>query len=621
MPSSIPEYDIIFAGGGTASCVTAGRLADADPSLRILIVEAGPHTQENLAHTQPARYLSHLAPTTKTMRFVIANPEPELDGRQTIVPCGQCVGGGSSVNFMMYARASASDYDDWEAFGNLGWGSKDIIPLLKKTESYELAPGNDAHGYSGPLKVSYGGAFTNIGKDYLAVAAAYDPKRGVTDDPNGLYEGSINKYARWQKWIDPKTGKRQDVPHQYLYNKDHQNVTIQTGSLVKRVIIEDKTVVGVEYVQNPSLFPDANGEVTIARAKRLVVVSSGSLGTPCVLERSGIGAKSILQKHGIEQIVDLPGVGENYHGRIHSLSHILMLTGSGEDHQVVFPPYLASEESETIDAIVRNEGSEIDKWTSQWLNDGTGLMSSNALDAGIKFRPSEEELKVIGPAFEKRWKEHFANAPDKPVMWMGSISMMVGDISIAPARKYFSMCYFLDYPSSTGFVHINSATDPSVPPEFETGFLKQSADLEVLKWAYKRTREYARRMACFRGLYAPNHPQFAENSLAARKDEVLPAAIDAPDIVYSEEDDKAVETYIRKVVATSWHSMGTCAMKPRELGGVVDSKLNVYGLKGLKLTDLSIAPSNVGANTYSTAMVIGEKAAVIIADELGIKNI
>ncbi|PSR71643.1 hypothetical protein PHLCEN_2v12496 [Hermanssonia centrifuga] len=557
MSSSIPEYDIIFAGGGTASCVTAGRLADADPSLRILIVEAGPHTQENLAHTQPARYLSHLAPTTKTMRFVIANPEPELDGRQTIVPCGQCVGGGSSVNFMMYARASASDYDDWEAFGNPGWGSKDIIPLLKKTESYELAPGNDAHGYSGPLKVSYGGAFTNIGKDYLEVAAVYDPKRGVTDDPNGLYEGSINK------WIDPKTGKRQDVPHQYLYNKDHQNVTIQTGSLVKRVIIEDKTVVGVEYVQNPSLYPDANGEVTIARAKRLVVVSSGSLGTPCVLERSGIGAKSILEKHGIEQIVDLPGVGENYH-----------------DHQVVFPPYLASEESETIDAIVRNEGSEIDKWTSQWLNDGTGLMSSNALDAGIKFRPSEEELKVIGPAFEKRWKEHFANAPDKPVMWMGSISMMVGDISIAPARKYFSMCYFLDYPSSTGFVHINSATDPSVPPEFETGFLKQSADLEVLKWAYKRTREYARRMACFRGLYVPNHPQFAENSLAARKDEVLPAAIDAPDIVYSEEDDKAVETYIRKVVATSWHS-----------------------------------------NTYSTAMVIGEKAAVIIADELGIKNI
>ncbi len=116
----------------------------------------------------------------------------------------------------------------------------------------------------------------------------------------------------------------------------------------------------MEYVQNPSLYPDANGEVTIARAKRLVVVSSGSLGTPCVLERSGIGAKSILEKHGIEQIVDLPGVGENYHGRIHSLSHILMLTGSGEDHQVVFPPYLASEESETIDAIVRNEGSEID---------------------------------------------------------------------------------------------------------------------------------------------------------------------------------------------------------------------------------------------------------------------
>ena len=116
----------------------------------ILIVEAGSHTQDNLAHTQPARFLHHLAPTSQTVTFVAANPEKELGDRQTIVPCGHCVGGGSSVNcecpkfscfsnvdpsfsVMMYTRAAASDYDDWEKkFGNPGWGSNDIVPLLKK---------------------------------------------------------------------------------------------------------------------------------------------------------------------------------------------------------------------------------------------------------------------------------------------------------------------------------------------------------------------------------------------------------------------------------------------------------------------------------------------------------
>ena len=128
----------------------AGRLADADPSLTILIVEAGPHTQGDLAHTQPARFMHHLAPTSQTVTFITANPEKELGDRQTIVPCGHCVGGGSSVNcvslavtgfsnvnpslaVMMYTRAAASDYDDWEKkFGNAGWGASDIVPLLKK---------------------------------------------------------------------------------------------------------------------------------------------------------------------------------------------------------------------------------------------------------------------------------------------------------------------------------------------------------------------------------------------------------------------------------------------------------------------------------------------------------
>ncbi|KAI0089825.1 alcohol oxidase-like protein [Irpex rosettiformis] len=601
--SAQPEFDVIFAGGGTSACLIAGRLADADPNLKILIVEAGPHTENDLAHTQPARYLNHISPTTTTATFMVANPEVELAGRQTIVPVGSCLGGSSSMNFMMYTRAVASDFDEWEEqYKNPGWGSKDIIPLLKKTENYQVAPGKDSvHGYNGRLKVSYAGVFTNIGKDFLAVGEKYDPSRGISDDPNDLF--NVNVHGRWQKWIS-EDGKRSDVVHHFIYDKKRDNITIVVGHLIKRVIFEGKRAVGVEYVQNPRFHPTASSsEVTTARAKRLVVVSAGAFGSPTILERSGIGAKKVLEKYGIEQVVDLPGVGENY-----------------QDHQVIFAPYLASEESDTIDAIVRNEQPAFDNHSDEWKKTGKGLMASNALDAGVKLRFTDEELKTIGPEFTKKWHSYYASRNDSPAMWIGTVSMFVGDPSTTPSRKYFSIGYYVQHPSSLGFVHIRSGTDPTVPPEFETGYLKQKDDLELLKFGYKRAREYARRMPAYRGEYVPNHPKFASDSASA-KGEIQPVAIDAPDIAYTEEDEKAIEEYTRKAVGTAWHSLGTCAMKPREEGGVVDSKLNVYGVENLKVADLSIPPSNVAANTYSTTLGVAEKAAVIIAAELGITGV
>ncbi|KAI0337223.1 alcohol oxidase [Trametopsis cervina] len=602
--SSAP-YDLIFAGGGTTACLVASRLADADPTLKILVIEAGPHTEDDLAHIQPARYLSHLRPDSSTVTFVVANPEEELAGRQTIVPCGSCIGGGSSINFMMYTRGVVSDYDEWETtFNNPGWGSRDFIPLLKKTESYEVQPDRDSvHGYSGPLKVSYGGLYSNIGREFVDIGPKYDPSRGTTDDPNDLY--NVNRHGKWQKWIASDSGRRSDVAHNYIYNKKHPNITILVGHLVKRIIFEGTKAVGVEVTENPRVFSGADiSKVSAVHASRLVVVSAGAFGSPQILERSGIGAKAVLDKYGVTQLIDLPGVGENY-----------------QDHQVIFSPYLASDESDTLDAIIRNEQPAFDEYSAQWKKDGQGLMSSNGVDAGIKFRFTPEELKKIGPAFEKKWYEYYANKPNSPAMWMGPLSMLVGDPTGTPSRKYFSMGYFVEHPSSRGFVHIRSGTDPTISPEFETGYLKQRDDFELLIWGYKRAREYARRMPSYRGEYVPRHPEFAANSPAACKGEIQPVSVDAPDIQYTPEDEKAIEQYARKYVATSWHSLGTCAMKPREQGGVVDSKLNVYGTQNLKVADLSIPPSNVAANTYSTTLAVAEKAALIIAEEFGITGV
>ncbi|KAJ7096512.1 glucose-methanol-choline oxidoreductase, partial [Mycena belliarum] len=344
--------------GGASGCLIAGRLAAADPSLRILILEAGEHTQGLAAHTQPARYHSHLGPTSTTVAFNVSKPSEHIGGRALVIPSARCLGGGSSVNFTMYTRAAASDYDDWETVhGNPGWGSKDLIPLLKKTETYQVKPGEPTHGYSGPLKVSYGGAYTNVGRQFLDVASQYDTVRGSTEDVNGLF--SCNQYGRWQKWIDAETGKRSDVAHHFIYNQAHNaNLKVVHGSRVKRVIFEGTRAVGVEYVHDTVLNGDADQTVHTVRASRLVVISAGAFGSPLILERSGIGSLDILKAHGVKPMMDLPGVGRDY-----------------QDHNVVFVPYLASEEADTHDALFRGEKDEVARLVAQWESNGTGLVA------------------------------------------------------------------------------------------------------------------------------------------------------------------------------------------------------------------------------------------------------
>ncbi|KAH9891940.1 alcohol oxidase-like protein [Cubamyces lactineus] len=594
------NYDIIIAGG-TAGCVLAGRLAAADPTLTILVIESGPTTRNDPMHTQPARYICHLRPDSTTVKFHSGKESAALGGRAPVVPCGQCLGGGSSVNFAMYTRAAPSDYDDWATvYGNKGWSAAELLPLLQKCETYQVQPRRATHGYAGPLKVSYGGFYTETAQEFLSVAAQYDKTRGHTDDVNDFFE--CNKYGRWPKWIDAETGTRSDVPHHYIYPQStNENLTVLTGFHVKRVIFSGTVATGVEFVANSRIRDDATSQVITARARRMVVLSSGTLGSPIILERSGIGSTEVLKKIGVGEIACLPGVGENF-----------------QDHQLITPQYLAADSAHTLDFIAEDDQKEIATWTKQWLENGTGLLASNGLDAGIKLRPSRSDLDAIGNKFRQRWLELYAPSPDKPVLWIGVMTLLAGERPPTPGKKYFCIGAYLQYPSSVGYVHATSADDVEAPLDFRPGYLDSPADMALHKWAYKRTREFARRLPSYRGELAMRHPIFPSGSAAAVGEKSGPVPVLAPDLEYSAEDDKALEDYIRQTVSTCWHGLGTCAMKKREEGGVVDSRLNVYGVEGLKIVDLSICPGNVAANTYSTAVLIGEKAAMIIAEELGI---
>ncbi|TEB34577.1 alcohol oxidase [Coprinellus micaceus] len=599
--SSLQEntFDIIFVGGGAAGSVAAGKLAAANPDLRILILEAGPHSLDVERNVQPVRYMINLLNANKEAKnftLHISQPTEAVANRQIVFPAGRVLGGGSSVNFMVYTRASASDYDGWEKdHGNPGWGSEALIPLLKEIETYCPRTLNSTHGTSGPLKISFADGHTNVAAQFLDVVEEYDQDRRLTEDWNDFKEA--NAYGIWAKYINNETGRRSDTAHNFLYNQsDSNNIVIRTESRAIRVLFEGTCATGVEYV--------VVGQEVIskAHAAKLVVLSSGAFASPAILERSGIGSEQVLRKHGIEPLVDLPGVGENFN-----------------DHSLIFTYYSLSDEAETIDHILQGSVSELQEHVQQWRETGKGLIAHNGLNAGFKLRPSPEDRKKMGPAFEKRWNGFYALCPDKPVLVGGPVAAWTSANIPRRDGKYMNLLYCSMYPASTGSVHITSALDPYHPLNFYHGYFEDDSDLAVFQWAYKHLREVARRMPFYRGEIQDFHPAFPEGSEAACKAENMPVAPDAPKIAYSAEDDAAIDDYHRRTIKTAWHALGTCAMKPREKNGVVDSRLNVYGTKNLKVADLSICPDNVGANTYNTALAVGSKAAVLIAEDLGLK--
>ncbi|KAH9053396.1 alcohol oxidase-like protein [Lactarius vividus] len=533
------EYDIVIAGGGTAACVIAGRLAAADANLRVLLLEAGPTTYNDPAHTQPLSFLSHLAPGSRT---------------------------------------------------NPGWGSKDLVPLLKKIETYQVPGGGPTHGTDGPLGVSPGGFFSDLAEQFLQVARKLDPDRAQKPDDadtNDLETINVYTVCVSRSIVRLSNALAAEVAQVSAYSPAENRAT------------------GVAYALNPLFHPDGPKDTRTVRGTKLVLVSAGSFGSPGILERSGIGAKGVLERVGVKQRIDLPGVGENY-----------------QDHNVLFLEFFAADEAQTMDAIFRNEEGALDIMAAELGKTKKEISMHNSIDAGIKWRPKPSEVAELGPEFQKYWDLYFANAPDKPVLWVGIGSAFMGNPALVPRRKYFTLGTFTEHPVARGHVHITHADDVSAPADFVPGYLESKADVQPLTWGYKFMREIARRMPHFRGEPPALHPAFAPGGPAAVMAHAEgPVSFDAPRLVYSEEDERALEVFVRAIVATTWHSLGTCAMKPREQGGVVDAKLNVYGVRGLKVADLSVPPANVSANTYGTALVIGEKAAVIIAEELGIKGI
>ncbi|KAF8196933.1 methanol oxidase [Pholiota molesta] len=574
------EVDIIVCGGGPAGSVVAGRLAYADPSLKVMLIEAGANNRDDPWVYRPGIYVRNMQRDgmygiQRQGKFYVDTMQSSyLRGRQSIVP-----------------------YD----FKTPGWTAKGEIGSLyligQDLENYQKPTNNDSHGYDGPIAISNGGTISALAQDFLRASDSVGiPFSDDLQDLNTSHASEI-----WAKYINRHTGRRSDAATAYVHSvMDVQtNLYLRTNSRVSRVIFEGTKAVGVAYVPAKNRFHAGQFKETIVRARKCVVVSSGTLGTPQILERSGVGSKSLMDKVGLTCVSDLP-------------------------------VFRVSNESQTLDDFLRGDKEAQRELFNEWeVSPEKARLSSNAIDAGFKIRPTEEELKEMGPEFNALWDTYFKDKPDKPLMFNSIVSGAYADHTLLPPGKYITI---------RGKIHISSP-DPYTEPTFDSGFMNNKADFAPIRWSYKKTREIARRMDAYRGELTSHHPRFHPASPAAAQDidirtakEMLPNsftvgihmgtwhkpgdAYDAnkvhEDIKYTEEDDKASMTGSQVYhVETTWHSL---AMKPREEGGVVDERLNVFGTQNLKCCDLSICPVCVGRRNQ--VLLVGEKGASLIAEEL-----
>lgn len=523
------QFDYVIVGGGSAGCVLANRLS-ANPNHRVCLLEAGP-TDDNLLVTMPAGIIALMRSNKRNWRYY-TTPQKHLNNRESYIPRGKMLGGSSSVNAMVYTRGHKWDYDHWAALGNEGWGWDDVLPWFKKSENN--ARGADAfHGVGGNLNVSDLTFSHPVSQAFVDafVEAGYPATRDFNNDVQegvGLYQ------------VTQIGGERSNVARGYLTPiLDRPNLTVLTDCLVSRVLMDGKRATGIEYV-------------TAGRTQKIeagnVILSAGAINSPQLLLLSGIGAKEQLAPHGIQQIHDLPGVGQNL-----------------QDH----PDALVVQHSKRHDTLSLGPSYLFTKGIKglyDYFSKRQGPLTSNVAEAGgfIKSQASEEipdlQLHLSGCLLD----QHGLNLP---------FSFGWG----------YSAHVCILRPKSRGFVGLKDA-NPATPAIIDPNMLADPDDMERLLRGVKIVRDAMQRPALS----------------SWRADEIFPG-----DKAQSDDD---LREFIRNKAETIYHPVGTCKMGKDDMA-VVDSNLKVHGLDGLYVIDASIMPTLIGGNTNAPTVMIAEKAA------------
>ncbi|THU84486.1 alcohol oxidase [Dendrothele bispora CBS 962.96] len=591
------QFDVVIVGGGTAGLVLANRLTDSkhSPPLRVGVIDAGHYNPSG----DPAIDIPYGANTYTgdPNAFTIGNPkydwlmksEPQasLDGNVIWYFRGKVLGGSSALHANAWQRSAKNEYDAWgKVFGNGdGWTWEGLMPYFARSERWTAPPsGEDAllppasvHGKNGPINISYNTHLSDL--DRPLTEAMVNLGYPLNDNPD---DGDINYLPRdgIPRSVNPMEGKRSYATSAY-YTPEVQarkNLCVLMGAVVSRLVWDKSNgkprAVGVEFV--------SGGKKYIVNVGKEVILSAGSLKSPQILELSGVGNKSLLEKLGVPVTLDLPEVGEN-----------LM------DHPVNISDFKVRDGVQTLDTLTLDEDF-LAKHKKLYDTKHTGAFTYTPRITGafpLQELISSETYQNMREDLEKTLDEMTLTPLQKAQYgelkkWLdeGKLGLVTPAMvprggmisSMEPNSAYISIIVFQGHGFSRGSVHIKS-TNPEASPTISPEFLSLKWDLDVQIHASQFVRKWVQTEPAA-GLITELHTPSAE---------------------VKEKDDWA--KFVKSRLVSMSHPMGTTAMASRSLGGVVDERLKVYGLDNVRVVDAGVIPMTLGTPIQPAVYAIAEK--------------
>src|SRR4051794_21541343 len=530
---SDPEFDYIIVGAGSAGCVLANRLS-ANGKHSVLLLEAGPKDSNIWIHV-PLGYGKLFKEKTVNWMYQ-TEPEPELKGRQVFQPRGKTLGGSSSINGLLYVRGQHEDYDRWRQRGNAGWGYDDVLPYFKKAENQQR--GADAyHGVGGPLPGSDWRHADPLSEAFVVAAA----ETGIPTNPD--FNGATQEGAGFFQTTTSR-GRRASTAFSYLRPaRKRGNLRIETSALAQRILFEGRRARAVEYRQNEAL--------RTVRARNEIILSSGAYNSPQLLQLSGVGPADLLKTHGIDVVLDAPGVGNDL-----------------QDHMQVRLVTRCAQRV-TLNDIINHPVRRI------W---------AGATYAALRKGPLTIAAGTSGAFFKTNPR---LASPDIQIHFLPFSTDKMGEKLHAQSGFTASVCQLR--PESRGSLRIRSA-DPAVPPEIRINSPVTETDRRAFVDGIRILRKI---------LAAP-----------ALKPYALGEVDPGPKVA---SDDELLD-FCRRTGSTVYHPASTCRMGNDPLA-VVDQRLRVRGIEGLRVVDASVMPDLMSGNTNAPTIMIAEKASDMILED------